>query len=807
MTMMAQTMPQPTPTPESSPSGQLVATDGRTLPLKATAITATARGGIARVTLTQQFVNPYDEPLEVRYQVPLPADGAVSGFAFQLGDQRIVGEVDEKKKARARYESAIVEGRSAALLEQERSSLFTQHVGNIPPQGAITAEIEIDQKLRWLAEGSWEWRFPTVVAPRFSGAPGRVRDVAKLKVDVAQDELDVRAELALTIEDAVQSAVESPSHSIVEREVRGGQEVSLRAGEARLDRDVVMRWPVALDHASADVSVARGVDDDAYGLLTIVPPTASVDDVSRDLVLLIDTSGSMHGEPLAQARRVCMALVDSLGDDDRLEMIEFSWRPSRWKRGSVAATAANKKSARKWLKNLEANGGTQMREGILEALRPLRPGAQRQVVIISDGLIGFEQEIVREIADRLPRGSRVHTVGVGSGVNRSLTAPAARAGRGVEAIIGIGEDAERAAARLVAHTAQPVLVDVEVSGDALVEHAPARIPDLLRGAPALVALRLAPEGGTLLVRGSTPTGSWQQRIDVPAPEPDTGHEGIAPLFARERVEDLEIRRAAGEPSGPIDEEVTALGLAYQIATRLTSWVAIAESPTVDPTAPTRKETMPHELPYGMSVQKLGLRGAPAQVFPMAPMATRARVSQAIAPPAAAAPAGPPGGPPMKGGFGGRFDEFDDADDGLGAADEEVESAAYAPAPAKERKLEAPTRRRKQKAGLGRRIADGLKKMFGARALEGTIVILEDGRLVVSVTAPDGLAWGPTSVVLVLDDGSEIEVELIAELTTRATTATAGQVLRLALRWTTGPLAAKPRSIQVTGSTTSFTIAL
>lgn len=816
----------------SSSAGRLVSTDGRSLPLRATSIETRASGGVARVVLKQRFENPYDEPLAVRYQVPLPADGAVSGFAFQLGDRRIVGEVDTKKEARARYETALVEGKSAAILEQDRSSSFTQDVGNIPPKSEIIAEIQIDQKLRWLAEGAWEWRFPTVVAPRFSGAEGRVADVDRLSVDVAADELDVRVGLALAIVEDISGRPESPSHAITTTDARGETRVALRAAGARLDRDVVVRWPVATAAERVQLAVARPHarhphERAAYGLLTVVPPAAlPARDVARDLVLLIDTSGSMHGEPLAQARRVCLALVDSLDPDDQLEMIEFSWRPTRWKQGAVPATDENKKSARKWLADLAASGGTEMREGILAALAPLRAGAQRQVIIISDGLIGFESEIVRAIADRLPAGCRVHTVGVGSSVNRSLTAPAARAGRGVEAVIGIGEDAERAAARLVAHTAAPVVIDLEVAGSAVRRVAPERVPDLMGGAPALVALELDPAGGSLIVRGTTATGTWTHRLEVPpAPPHGSGPEFAVPLFARERIEDLEISRASGAATGPIDAEVEQLGLAFQIATRLTSWVAVTEEATVDPTAPSRRERMPHELPYGMSVQMLGLRGAAPSVQSFgapAPAMVRSRSAPMprsprreslggsgrvaappppAAPPAAGAPPPPPGGAPAST----RDLESYLRVEPLSAEQDEAadDSEEASPVPARQAQEE---RAQEKKKSLGERVADGLRRML-RRDLRGEIIVHEAARIVVSIEVAGAFRWEPTEVVLELSDGSEIEVQIIAELTTRPADASDGQVLRLAVSWTSGSLAAAPRRFRVTTPTDSLTVAV
>ncbi|MCK6504567.1 VWA domain-containing protein [Myxococcota bacterium] len=388
--------------------------------------------------------------------------------------------------------------------------------------------------------------------------------------------------LALVVRDERTGVLTSPSHAL---SVDRGR-ATLAEGGAALDRDLVVRWAVASLAPGARLDLARAAEGpaEASGLLTLVPPQVPGPVVPRDLVVLLDTSGSMHGRPLQQAVAVACALVDSLLPQDQLQLVEFSTRPRAWREQPVAATPAARAEAVAWLRALQAGGGTEMRAGIEAALARLRGEAQRQVVLVTDGLIGFEQEIVRAVREGLPRGSRVHTVGIGSSVNRGLLTPVARAGGGIERVIGLDEDAQRAAAELVAATAAPLVVDLELSGSALVEVVHHRPPDLLADRPSRLGLRLRAEGGELVVRGQTAAGPWEQRLSVPATAP-------------------------GQGSGAVVTLVEALGIQYQVATRRTSWLAVSQARTVDPGKPTRRVRVPQAVPYGASVEGLGLRQA------------------------------------------------------------------------------------------------------------------------------------------------------------------------------------------------------
>jgi len=755
--------------------GRLVATDGRALPLKESRLKADAKGGVARVVLEQRFENPYDDPLAVTYLLPLPSDGAVSGFAFRVGERRIVGEVDRKKAARERYEQALMEGRSAALVEQDRTSLFTQEIGNIPPRQEVVAEITLDQRLVWLNEGAWEWRFPTAVAPRYQGAPGRVADTGKLAVDVADGPTGARLFVNLTLRDASLEGhrPESPSHAMrfVSEAGRVLAGLVSESGE-KLDRDVVVRWKVAqpavgLSLETARAQVGKPLADGAFGLLTVVPPRPERQGkpVPRDLIVLLDTSGSMGGEPLCQAKRIVGALIDSLGPQDQVELIEFSSEPRRWKRKALEASDKVKRKAIEWLNALEAGGGTEMREGIFEALNPLRHNAQRQVVLVTDGLIGFESEVVGAILKGLPQGSRLHTVGVGSAVNRSLTGPAARAGRGLEVVVGLGEDPERAAKRLLARTELPLVTDLVVEGSAVVEHAPARLPDLFAGSPVLIGLCLRPEGGTLTVRGRTAEGEFKERLEVRAVDFGAGTGAAVALFGREKVEDLETKLAGGDDRQSVDHLVEKLGLDFQISTRLTSWIAVSDQRDVDPLKPTRREKMPHELPYGMSAEGLGLRQSMAA---MPSMKTMAGTVMPGAMPAMFRSRARPAPAPMARQATGDLDEPASPAEQMedeGSAEQEVAQRVMESAP-----------------DMDRLAVDDKPGPAGAMALKGRLVLRKGRDLVLELTVDArGLHWEPErTITLTFEDGSVLTAQLVLERTTAPMSVAAGQVVRLAV---------------------------
>jgi Ca-activated chloride channel homolog len=763
-----------------SHAGGRMVTPNATLPLVGSSLDVDACAGIAKVTLRQRFENPHAEILTVTYKLPLPESGAVMGFAFTMAGKRTVGIVEKKAVARERYEEALASGKSAALLEQERTSLFSQEIGNIPPLAQVEVEVVIDMPLAWLSDGYWEFRFPMAAAPRYLN---RSEDAAAVGIEVSDRPLAARASLTMAVRDAIVTgrSPESPSHPLSCVPRNAGFDVMFGSGnQVALDRDVVVRWPVAGLTPSTTIDVARGKSLKAFAVLTVVPPSpdARSEAVPRDVTLLLDTSGSMQGEPLAQLKRITLALIEGLTVRDSLELIEFSNDAHAFRPRAEWATVDFKREASRWVSGLRASGGTEMLTGIKASLASLRNEAQKQVILITDGLIGSENEVVAAILAGLPGSSRFHAIGVGAAANRSLIAPVARAGRGADIVVGVGEDAERGAKRLIDKTFAPAVVDLEIEGSAVVLVAPKRLPDLFAGSPFRAVLELRAEGGDVIVTGRTAHGAFREELRIAPIGTGHGSQAIAKLFAREMVEDLEMSLASGTAKSRIDRAIEAIGLEHQIATRLTSWVAVNEEHTVDPRDPSRRVVQPHELVHGMHAEGLGLRPSAAAPYPSMPMqiaqeagmgamprsmAAPPSVMRSV-PPSAAKPMAPPapamyGAPPPPPGMPApSFSKAESAADKGGAPRDTKPEALH------ERAQESEAAAMPRKAKVGRREserADDEESRSLARGIDapreliGRVALAKNGEIVIDFEVDhDGFHFNAAAIIVevLLQDG-------------------------------------------------------
>lgn len=601
------------------------------LPLAAVGITARVADWIAEVTIAETFHNPYDETLEAVYVFPLPGGGAVCDFELRVGERVLRGEVRERGTARQQYRDALARGRRAALLEQERDDVFTVQVGNLPPGEEVSVRLTYVERLAFFEDGSTELRLPLVVAPRYVPGEPVARDPSGRGVEADTDLVpdasritpprlapgfDPKVALGIDIElTGDLAALSCSQHAISTRLAAGSVQVSLAREEEPLDRDFVLRWRLGGAAVRTTFRLHAVEGEAGYGLLSIVPPAREgFLGLARDVVFVLDRSGSMSGVKMVSAARACSILLAALGPRDRFAIEAFDdrleWMPAPEGELLVAATEGAVETGHRYLREVESRGGTELDAAVAAALRVFAgreaaAGRAAVLVLLTDGQIGDEHRVLRRLQGELG-DTRVFTVGIDTAVNEAFLTRLAALGGGTATFVQPGVGLETALAAVGREIGTPLVVDVAVEDvDAGIDAStltPSRMPDLFAGRAAAVSLR-ASRAGRLRVRGRFADGSpfVEEVVAQPTELPALAH-----LWARARVRDLEDRyRMELRHQQAIEREIVELAVRHRLLTRFTAFVVVDESEVVS-TGEGRTVIQPVATPAQWSPQALHL---------------------------------------------------------------------------------------------------------------------------------------------------------------------------------------------------------
>ncbi len=589
-------------------------------PTLSTEVDVEITGFIARTRVRQSFHNPAGEWLEGIYVFPLPDGAAVDTLHMTVGGRTIEGEIRERTAARELYAQAKSEGKKTSLVEQERANIFTTALANLGPDEAVAVEIEYQEELRY-DQGAFRWRFPMVVGPRYiPGAPAaplaarsgyglaadptRVPDAARITPPVAVADDGVLRPVHLRVALAAGFAVEkiaSPSHHIQARPRGGaGYDVELAAGAVEADRDFVLEW---IPRRGAEPRAALFTEEhggEFYSLLMVLPPALAAEAparLPREVIFVLDTSGSMAGASIVQAKAALELALERLQPDDLFNVIAFDSQARKlWPR-SLPAYLEHVEEAHRWVEALSADGGTEILAAVMLALDDAPPSPEanrvRQVVFVTDGCVGDEDAVFREISAGLGR-SRLFTIGIGSAPNAHFMRQAAAAGRGTYTFIGRVEEVAERMGGLLRKLEHPVVSDLALVWDeAGAETLPEETPDLYLGEPLVAVAKLPnPSGATVSGAGR---GIWSARLE---PRDALAGAGIHALWARRRIGELEDRALAGVGAEEIRAAVVEVALRHHLVSRHTSLVAIDLTPTAPEATAARPAPLPVSLPSG-----------------------------------------------------------------------------------------------------------------------------------------------------------------------------------------------------------------
>ena len=576
-------------------------------PLKRTEVKAEVSGFISRVTVTQDFQNPFTDKIEAVYTFPLPERAAVDDLTMQIGDRTIKGTVMRREEAAAAYSNAKKLGRVASLLDQERPNIFRQQVANILPGQQIRVTISYVETLKY-EEGSYEWTFPMVVAPRYNPAGSvsaeadspRVPEGMRAGHDVT---LEIKLDAGIPI-----TGVNSTTHEIDVEQIDEKRAVVRLKDRATIpNKDFLLTYAVAGDTLK-DAVLAHNSDRGGFFTLILQPPqrVQAEDVMPKEMVFVLDTSGSMQGFPLDTAKKTMELALETLYPHDTFNLITFSGDTEILFPEPVPATPENLRKAKKFLKSRESSGGTEMMKAIKAALDPSDSQHHvRLACFMTDGQVGNDNEILAEVQKH--RNARVFAMGFGYSPNRGLLDKMTEYGRGQVDYVSEGSNKTTIARRFNDRIRNPLLTDISIEWShlSITEVYPKHIPDLFSVKPLILSGRYTTGGkGTIRLKGKMAGQDFVREIPVELPERENDNDALGTLWARYKIEELIAEEIAntGDQSAQDQrrEELTQLGLTFRLMTHYTSFIAIDDVIFTGTEDPRRVDVPTEPVPGAMA---------------------------------------------------------------------------------------------------------------------------------------------------------------------------------------------------------------
>ncbi len=605
-------------------------------------------GMIAAVELTQAFRNPSDQWVEGRYVFPLPENAAVNAMEMQIGERLIKGKIKEKKEAKKIYNEAKAAGKKTSLLEQHRPNLFSQKVANIAPHETIIVRLRYLQPVDY-DQNLFNLRFPMTLTPRYIPGASDLADnkpvsgSSEKNIDIndkgwgwskptdqvpdahlitpamtTNDSNTTQMLNPITLEITLDAglplaAITSAYHDISITKEAEQHKILLSDGKVSMDRDFVLSWQAIANSAPTAAIFNETIDGDDYSLIMLMPPSKvphsgqqNVPLIKKEAIFIIDTSGSMGGTSIKQAKSGLQYALKQLSPQDRFNIIEFNSDFSTLHTEPVIANQSNIKQALKFVGRLQAGGGTEMLGALTEALQqPHQKTHLKQIIFITDGSVGNEDQLFRRIHNSL-KDARLFTVGIGSAPNSFFMRKAAEFGRGSFTYIGDINEVDEKMQTLFTKINTPTMRDIviEDSQGQPLNIYPNPLPDLYEGEPLIAAIHKDYEAGTLVIKGQYRQQPWQQQLTF---NHGKNHSGVANLWARKKIEALLDQERTGKNSNDnnektIKEEIIEVALRHQLMSPYTSFVAVEEIISRPQGKSLNKNGIPNAIPQGQTLQ-------------------------------------------------------------------------------------------------------------------------------------------------------------------------------------------------------------
>ncbi len=581
--------------------GTMITPEGAALPLKYTEVRADITGLLADVKVIQKFENNLNKNIEAVYVFPLPHDSAVNSLEIKIGERIIKGVIKEREEARRTYEDARDEGKKAGLLEQERANVFTMSVANIEPAQEILVTLTYYETVKY-EDGEYEFVFPMTITPKYIDKT-QVKDSEKISPPVETRKAGREINLFINLDTGfTPGEIKSPSHLLfIQEKGETKREIQLAKEGELPDKDFILKYSSSGEQLESELSFYRKEFKPGTFMLHITPKMDYGPDemVKRDVVFVLDRSGSMSGHPIEQARKALKACLRTLRSGDTFSVIVFDDRVEYMENRSIEFNDAHLLKADSYIDSIGPRGGTDILAAMDAALKlPANKLYVRQIVFLTDGAVGNEDFVLQEIKKSLGK-SRVFTFGIGPAVNRLLLDGMAEMGRGTSRYITFEENIEDAIQKFSNQTSFPVLTDIslEWKDASVADMYPVKIPDLYAGQVLYTVGRFHSSGkATAILKAMTGGGEFRQEIEIDLPDEATEHPVIETIWARHRIDAL-LKKMSEKPKEKheIRDEIIGIALRYSLMSPYTSLVAVEQGED-DEEPKEKKEIMRIDVP-------------------------------------------------------------------------------------------------------------------------------------------------------------------------------------------------------------------
>lgn len=593
-------------------------------PILRTDVDIKITGLIARTTVTQSFTNPSEEWVDGVYVFPLPENAAVDHLTMQIGSRVIEGQILPKQQATKVYEHAKQSGRKATLLSQNRPNIFKNEVANIGPGETVDVTIEYQQAVHFENE-TFSLRFPSKITPRYlppqyldnldihtneqGWALGTQSNNDRLTAEKTPDTYKHRFNLKAELKPGFPIAsVDSEFHNI-DNVIKSDDHYQITVVADNTDesgmmvlpnQDIVLTWRTMPNQVPNAAHFVERHNDAYYGMIMLTPPTQSIsyseDSIVKETLFIIDTSGSMEGASLEQAKQALLFAINQMSEHDTFNLVQFNSATQPLWRSPRSASPEHKRRASKFISSLRASGGTQVRPALEFALQTgdtkYEENCIRQVVFITDGAVGNEVELFSYIKQHLKQ-SRLFTVGIGAAPNSYFMTEAALSGRGTFTFIGSVDSVHDKMETLFTKLNQAAMTDLVLTNpdnqqlnsmrlDSSTEFYPKILPDLYKGEPIMISYKSTKPINALTLSGRLHNKNWIQHLSLNSASDSSG---LNVLWARRKIAQLSrdklLTQTSGHSVAALNQSILNTAMAHHLVSSMTSLVAVEKMPSND----------------------------------------------------------------------------------------------------------------------------------------------------------------------------------------------------------------------------------